>query len=780
MFLLFSSLASAEIIVKYIYSDEPQTFVQQPQPVMTDVVVGTATYTSSSDIRVCSCADYKESFKVLNSGSQKEYYELKSNLDFVTLTPDTFDLAAGQAKDIQIEVNAPCKSLEKELLIKIFSSQGFQGELSKDLIVGKCQNLDVKLYTEQDYFKPCEVMNHKLYITNTGPFTETYVVASNTEMDPISLEIIPGGQKILELESAFGCEVYGEKKAVFFVEAVNNQLFAELSHDVTIEKDYDFSVIVDSKHSVCEESAEKITVKIKKGGDVPNNYNIELRGAPDFINLSDKQLSFESDELYQTFDLMLNPVEGKNIGTFNFLLSVTSQYGDLVEEKNLSLIVNDCYNIKAEILDLENEFCAENQEFKLKITNLGTMDGDVELGYWPEQINPEDDSFNLKAGQEAVLDVEFKPEDLTQKINLGFTVFYDGFSFDVLKDVEIYSLWDCYKVSVYELDQTFRYNKPGEFIVVLKHEGHKGGFYDVSLELNPLIPFTILSNVNSSGEVELYPGETKKFFVESNHTNAEFQTYEGKLNVDYYSLEYGQLIHATVKDKSICVKTYEYFEVNPCYFVSLILAILILVFFFIAIFAKKRRTRLNKRCFVIFIVILVLILLVSAFLLVEFKGRPYLNEPIDFTNQSETHYIWAQDKVYKVALEDVVSDPDTMDKLTVRLFQNSSYIDLISTENQIKFVPAKSWFGVEKVYILAIDDKGAFTVSPKITLEVVQRDKYNLITAYQKLCIYFNWLLLLVLFFFGLIVAYKRFRRKPKKPGRRNSKNSVKKPENRR
>ncbi len=767
IFLLFTSLASAEIVVDYYSQGE----VSQPQtvPEDTDVIVGTASYISDNNIRMCACSEYQEIFKLLNSGTQAESYELTPNLAFVKLFPSEFSLEAGEVKEILLTVDAPCRNIDKTLEVKVFNSEGFQGELKKDLKIGTCQNLEISLAAEKSTFKPCEVMEHELYITNAGPFTEDYKVTSSLGMEPLTVTLDPGQEEMLELQSSFSCGIYGEESISFFVEALNNDLVAEATHELLIEEDYGFSMILEEDKSVCEEYPESLLVTLEKEGSTPNKYHLELSGEPDFVNLSAETVEIGADEDSEDVEITFDIDEGKHTGTYDFMLEARSEYGEVVKTRNVTLTVEDCHDMEFKILGLEKEFCAEEQEFQLEITNHGTVEETLDVMLLSDTIRISTDELNLEPGEEVLVDASIAPEDLSTDAEVRFNLTYSGYTDTLAQEFQVYSLWDCYEVSVSKTRQSFRYHKPGSFEVVLKHKGHKGGIYDVSLEVDPLISFTQIEDENSTHDgVELYPGEVKRFYVESDHSEADFMAYEGYLAVDFGGLEYGEPVKIVVKDKSLCQKAYEYFKDNPCHFISLVLILLIIAAVLIAIFAKKRRTKLNRKAFGILLAGLALILIVLAGILLYTRGMPYLNEPIDYTNESSTHYIWAEDDNLVLSIEDVVQDPDAQDNITVQLFESNDNINLSFEDGDLIFTPKADWYGVEEVFILARDDKGAFAVSPEITLEVVEREEYNLIGVYQKLCIYFNWLLLLILFVFVSLIAYKRFRKKVKKPVRKN------------
>ena len=716
-------------------------------------------YSETNILKGCQCSIFEDSIKIKNTGSQTTTYTLTPNFDFVNIEPATFELLSGEIQDVSIMVDAPCKILDKDLKIKVTSTVGDNYNIVKQLLTGKCQNLDVKLYADKAEINPCEELEYELLIENLGSFTETYSISSNYDvfwdLEETDVEIASESSEIVPVTITPACDVYGNTTVEFVVVAKNNNLQTILQHNVAINKNYDYTVSIDESIKLCEESPENFEIEIENEVDVSNNYNLKLIGAPSFVKLSSKNLSLEG-EATGIVNLELNVQEGKHIGFYEFSLQTTSEYGDISKENNISLNISDCYNLDIEILNKGKSFCFREGKLNVNVTNLGTMKEEISLGAYPNFAVFETDVVSLESGESQEVGLNILSDNIDNNYAIDVWAFLDNqVTAGDQTIIKMQSLETCHYVATDKLTYSLRRHKHNKTEIKFTNKGKTAETYTLSLE--PVFWLTL-----NETSIILEPGQTKNLQLLSNHTDlTEFGVYPFNLTITLGDIEYVKFLTLELKDKPICEKTYIYFSDKPCQAATVILIIAIIVFLILALALKKRKGAIKKVSFITITAIMVALLIVFGALVCYYEGPPLLNEPIDYTETNATHHIWRQDASYQLDLSAFVEDPDSGDELTISVLNGEiGNISVIVDHETIMFTPVEGWYGTEKIVLIATDSLGLSAESPEITLEVVKRNYYSLFDIYKKLCWFFNWVLLLIAFIFLFVLSFKKMRHK--------------------
>ncbi|MBC8500862.1 MAG: hypothetical protein ISS25_02305 [Nanoarchaeota archaeon] len=716
-------------------------------------------YSEKKLLKLCRCSELDDLIKIKNTGTQSTIYSLSSNLDFVEINPHEFELSPGDIQNIQITVKAPCKTLKKNLKIKIKSDKGDSESLVKQIVAGQCQNLRTNLYTEANEINPCEPLDYRLLIKNIGPFTEKYFVSSEfdeyIDFSNREIEIASGDIRKINATLMLPCNIYGETPIVFYVQAEKNKLHSRLQHDLLINQYYAYTLKVEEENKVCEEEAEPIKVEIENDVETPNIYYLELVGVPSFIKLSSQNVSLEGKEEAEV-DIILGLKEGMNLGFYDFTLKSQTAYGDIFQEKNISVNITNCYDLEIDILEKNPEFCTEEKQLVVNVKNNGEERESIKLETLPDWAEFDTKRVTLDFGEEKNVTLTMNPEDVDAEydLNVEASLVRNNITVTDSTKVKVISQGTCHYVKVSKTKYSIRRDTENSTTIKLTNVGRTEEKY--TLNLRPEFWITI-----NQSAVTLQPGETKTLTLLSEHTQeTEFGDYPVNLTVKLGDIEYMHELVVSLQDKPIYVKTYQYFAQRPCQAATLILVIAAIILFLLAISLKKLRWKLRTKPFFTSIIILIALLVIFAGLIYNYKGVPRLYEPIDYSEASATHYIWSQDKKYELDLSSFVSDPDVEDELLLSFLEEPENIDMAMENGKIVFTPNEGWYGTEEVVIVATDSKGASAESPEITLEVVKRDKYSLFGAYEKLCWYVNWIILLVAFFFLSIVGFKKMRRK--------------------
>lgn len=734
-------------------------------------------YTEDSLLRVCQCSTLNDSLQVKNTDTQSAIYDLSANLDFVEFSPDTFELAPGDIQEVNILGDVPCESFRKDLEIDIENNLGDEATLTKEFVSDQCQNLQAWLYTETNQILPCETTEYTITVDNIGNFDETYTVSS--EYDEYinyannSQTLAQGERGVITADLQLDCGISGNQAIPFVVKAENNNLQTTVGHVLQVQADYGYELEAETQNNVCEEEAESIPITIENTAETQNNYDLMLLGAPSFASLNQTTISLEGGE-QRTVNLQLNVEEGKKLGYYEFMLKTTSEYGSVEKEQNMSLNISDCYELDVKIQPYKEEFCSGEKAIPVTVYNQGLKTEIISLYAYPEFVSFDQNTITLNPGKSQNVSMILDPEDkdsyyeLSVRAELGNRVFTE----DRAK-VKVYSQQSCHKVKPTDNHFSFRRDTQHEEQLKIKNKGLKGGIYDLAIEPG----FWITLNQST---VALGPGETKTVTLLSEHTSeTAFGEYKANLTIELDGLNYNTPITIQLKDKPWYVKAYNYGLQHPCHAASAILLIILLAALVFTIFLSRRSGRLQLGKFLgTTAVLLVLIVLLGA-IIWAFKGTPQLNEPIDYSKESSTYYIWAEDTTLEKELSEIVQDPDVEDKINLSVDEQPDNINVDIGEEFIKFEPDADWYGVTTIVFAATDTEGASATSPEITLEVVERHDYSLWTAYLKLCWYFNWILLLIIFILLGIIGFKKLRvkeRKAKMLGKaKEKKTSVKK-----
>ncbi|MBU1201178.1 MAG: hypothetical protein KJ583_03975 [Nanoarchaeota archaeon] len=744
----------------YVPKQTPPTTIVTPtittKPPIIPLKFGAAT--GDANLKVCSCSKLNDSIKIRNTENKKVAYSLSSNLDFVSINPSYFELESGAIQEVLLQINAPCNILDKTLKITVKLLGDGEATLTKKLVVSQCQNLDVKLKASKDDIDPCKSVEYELLIKNSGLFSEQYTATPITNKPYMTLSsqtilLNPGEEGIIKSTFTPSCAVFGVTPNIFSVVAENNRLKTEIKHDLVINKLYDYSLDIDDYHEVCEEEYAPIEFDIENDVDTPNKYYLELIGAPSFVKLSSNQVSLGSDESKsENINFILKQVK---VGYYTFTLKSTSWYGNISNEKTVILDIIDCYKPKITIVDKNLRFCASEKELVVNVKNEGLYEEKISLKAYPAIAELDTDSIILEPGEDKDVVLTLNPPDKDATYGLLVeAVLKNGVkASDEVKNIVVLSQWSCYKASIAKTSYSIRRDTENSAVIKITNEGLESGKY--SLSLQPKDFWIKLSEKTLS----LNPGETKEILLLSNHTDkTPFGDYTLDLTIKSDNdFEYKNNIIVSLKDKPVYVKLYLYFSQKPCRFVTVLLIFAIIILAIVAKFVKKKGW-LNKRKFILFLVLLLVILGILLWIVYFFIGPPVLNPLIDYSKASSTHYIWAQDKAFKVEKSSFVSDPDAGDKVNLSLIDSSEFVNVDITIDKVVFMPKQGWYGVTNVSFLAVDNHDAFTLSPRITLEVVRRDKFTLSQAYDKLCFYANWFLVFIAFIFVAIIGYKRIR----------------------
>ena len=149
-----------------------------------EIEVDTYTYdndfvilSGSDTINTCSCTMNADSITVQNTGNYPAVFSLSLDTDLsgrLRLSDKSFALDPGQSKQVSISYDAECSKVNRQYVLTVYSNLGTQKSIVKNLIIDKCQNIEMWILGNNQTVKPSQDATFPLYVKNSGPFAEDY------------------------------------------------------------------------------------------------------------------------------------------------------------------------------------------------------------------------------------------------------------------------------------------------------------------------------------------------------------------------------------------------------------------------------------------------------------------------------------------------------------------------------------------------------------------------------------------------------------------------------
>ncbi len=721
LLLFFSHLVFAEIsVVTYPSVDNSFTVISGPD-----------------SINLCQCGTFTENLVVRNDGSFTSRYLLSSSRpDLVTFSEPAFELLPGQSKNLFVYYRAPCKGLvDDSIELSVVDVFGNQAVIEKSFESAVCQDLVASLIAPNRSINPCEQVSYSVVVENPGIVPETYEVFFGGDdyssyFYPSSQLLIvpPGSSGVVSSNLSLDCSISGNLSIPFRVVAKRSLLEADLVDDLQVLNNYDFS-LSSSDASVCKNSEGSFFVNVTNLAPLSNDYFLSFNG-PSFLSL-DANTSFSlgpGESLL--LPVTINPW---NItGSYDFIVRVESRYGSLVRELKSSVLVDQCYDLNLSLSTDGLWGCSDKKEVEVFVTNTGSKDEVVSLSSDGPYGYLSSDELSLAPNESDSVKLIF---DIPRSENVRSDFFVYGSAGDVTKEdslfLDLVDEQSCYqpllKYSVVAVSQNDSF-----FNLTIINSGREDASYKLGFSGSD-----VFSLVDDDLFVKAGESSQVSFRVVGNLSQP---WYGGSLFLESGDASYKLDFSVRVKELTGFQAAWSWIVDNSCKLVSvflLVVALLLLVF----VFVKRRFRRFSFKFFFGLIVLWLLIVLLS----LSFYGLPSFSSPAADPLSLVVH----QNDNLVVNLSSYFSDPDN-DALSFEVVDlDHAYAEVSGSE--LLLIPDKDFVGVDSFRIIADDGRGGSTLSPLISLNVVEAP--SLSSYYADYCVYLNLLLLLVVFLL-LFTAY--------------------------
>jgi hypothetical protein len=744
-------------------------------------------------INVCSCASGTDAFTVINTGTYPAIFTINIDSATAQLSENSFELQPGQSKDVMLAITAACSDGKKALTIDISSNLGVRKTIQKQIVISKCQNLELWLSVDNQTVNPCQDSVFTLYVKNSGSFPEEYKVSSDNDAyitySSNYFTLLPNQIAQVIARANFGCAVYGEKNVVFNAHSEKNGLDAKITARLDIKKDYDYTIVVDNvldsdnisyRQSIdaCNKVyVQSVPVTITNNG-VANNFTLETKNLPKYVSIwgiDDSEMKFslakgQSKTFYLNTDIhdFINEYKG-----YDFSLIFKPALGDIVKTKNLRINTRPCYDPVVDIVvdntkDDPLKICSgEQYDYDIKISNNGIFTEKLLL-----HLEGQSEGMKLSTQELTVAPQDAKIITLNVKAPENNEL-YDVKAFATLSNglyvqdnvwMQSYTMYNCHLLEFGKDD--FRINYDTQYIdVPIKNAGIIPGEYKIALADSEL--FSLENKI-----VTIDAGASENIRLNIDSVNKTERIYYANLTITDMSSDtsYYQSVEVTLKDKSVFRKAFEFFafgtmcrQISMWELVAILIICVLIIFFMIKgpHYPYKLGNRIKQKL-PILIVLLVIFLIGLAFVIM-IAGLPKTHDQVyNLTSDyQQLEFETLQDNKFILNVGSFFIDPDNNTLLyNVSDMEN---IKAVVKDAQVILYPDLGFSGERTFRITAYDDQGGSIESPKMTLRVIPNPEKSVTEMYDIYCWYIN----LAIFAIALILIFLIFIVKQKKRARK-------------
>jgi len=321
------------------------------------------------DISICVGSTFKDTIIITNTGSVPNTYYIQTNEEvnqWVTLLPASFALQPGESKEVSAYIKAPSDAEGKyDLISYITDGSGVKKQITQDLVIGRCNNIELITEYNQISNCPCTANSFNFTLSNTGDYTETYMLYFD-DLDPESYVlsenpvILAAGQsKEIYAYMKEPCHIYGNLDKTFVAYAQTSKYAAKLPIYLNIEQacyvygtslselleftnetntTIAFIEAVDTEYEMCDSSTGLLLANLQNNGNTINTYNLYVEDAFNAITISQDSVTLNPEQ-ETTVSMVVNPT---NVGNYSMAFKAESSRGDLLTVVPFSINVVDC------------------------------------------------------------------------------------------------------------------------------------------------------------------------------------------------------------------------------------------------------------------------------------------------------------------------------------------------------------------------------------------------------------------------------------------------------
>ncbi|MDD3084132.1 MAG: hypothetical protein PHP82_03855, partial [Candidatus ainarchaeum sp.] len=460
--------------------------------------VNALTINGPSSITLCQCETEAQSFSVC-ADITGNYSVSVSGLGakWVELAPLTLNINAGSCKDLFVFVTPECYANSGSFPFTINVAGELDNESKKvSLFVEQCHSFNFNVIPEINNSNPCEKNTFNISIANTGKFTDEFVLLQKGLDD--SWVSYPRESFVLGSGESLNTSLFVESLCSTpsgnypFTLTLSNTKTNASSTKNLVQGINTFTSLTNDLNaylSVCSEEETNFDVLITNTSNKDDEVEIIIEGE-DFISV-DKKILYLAPQETKKVVLSINPISPQET---EFVFSLKSKNYDNVFSKNVNVVINDCYNVSIERIDVQEDYCLGNISQKYLVKNNGTKNIDVNVSI--TGVTAESKSVQILSGLSEEVILNF----LEQKGSKNIIVSAEA---NFSKDIINYTLnfEDCYGAELLVPEISVCATEKRIVDVILKNNGTQQQTFNVSTNSNWIV-------VNNP-EVNLEPNSEK-------------------------------------------------------------------------------------------------------------------------------------------------------------------------------------------------------------------------------------------------------------------------------
>jgi hypothetical protein len=701
-----------------------------------------------SEPSICLCGSLIDEVFIRNTAIFPQVFEISSTNPRASIGVNQVTLLPGEEIFIPISLSASCSENVgvEDYSVFIRSTTGVEQVIKRNLLLEDCQTIEASLFSNKNESNICKEVVYSIKLSNPSSFREDYLVGPVSNIDffdvkGYSVSLNPGQVSVLNFSFMPSCDVSGVVSNEFRIDASLSDLSARLNHDLFINPGYDFSVSGDFDLGICRYDKISIPYTISNDGLVANNYSISLQNRPNYAELTLDYLFLEPGES-GTFHILFNPNQ-KSLAK-NFSLIVVSDLGDLEVVRDVSVFLDDCYDISLSILSPDSfNFCQGTHDLSVLLVNNGPYVESLSLETNTPLAYLSTSSVTLNPGEDLLLDLFISAEEFVGDIFFDVRAISErdlSINWSDSITLNFASERDCSRIDFQR--RSVIYSRVYEDVVNVwvKNGGVEGDEFKISYQGSPFLNLTENLTFIEAGD---------SFLVVLN------KTFEPELDVYYFDLNFtsssGEVYSNTFKlvitTTPFFEEVFDYAQKNTCFFFALIIFVITLLFLLSLLVFGSFLTKFF-RLFLFFVLIVIVIVLLFI------HGFPDRVNPALIQSTDPYSLRFYEGKSFVVDLNDYVLDPDN-DTLSFSIVDVPSDINLELVDDVI-VLSSSNWTGTDRFRVLADDNRSGVVVTPRFNVEVVEYTKLSFIDWYEFYCIFINMFFLLLLALFVLLSGNKK------------------------
>ena len=440
-----------------------------------------------------------------NRGKYSDTYTLTSSVTWASFSDTVLTIEAGKSKSVALALTPPANMRGVQTVNVQVKSQKFYSSDSDtvQLTIQDCYGMAADLQPTETTVCLGEIVTQKLTISNTGIKDDMYFITVpswvTANKSQVSINAKSGEMIDISLQPTQKGRTYFNVSVVSLKDPSISKVFTSI---VDAQECRGVAVVISpSESSVCQGVDSEFTIYVKNLGTIQDTFNLTTTAGALDVN-----------------KVIVNPGETKElklrVGNFaspgNYTAKVRAQSGDVMDESEAQVVVENCYSATMDIAPQNHSVCFNAAvNYTVAIKNTGklsdsyTFKVESVLGNITKQ-------FSIGPGQVRMeyftIQVSSDPLAGDHDIKVTLSSSHTFVSGDAMLSVKPKS--SCYSVQIISVDdRLIPICNASTLPVIIKNTGEKSDRYSISLDA-PSWAYVSPNSVELSGgqqqEIYLY------------------------------------------------------------------------------------------------------------------------------------------------------------------------------------------------------------------------------------------------------------------------------------